>query len=68
MTYFLKSQSMKKLLCNLPRFVLWIAFLLIIESYVTLQLKPVVVTTHPKQYQGKLWMKPTCLLQELLYR
>ena len=37
MTYFLKSQSMKKLLCNLPRFVLWIAFLLIIESYVTLQ-------------------------------
>ena len=37
MTYFLKSQSMKKLLCKLPRFVLWIAFLFIIESYVTLQ-------------------------------
>lgn len=28
---------MKKLLCKLPRFVLWIAFLFIIESYVTLQ-------------------------------
>lgn len=28
---------MKKLLCNLPRFVLWIAFLCVIESYVTLQ-------------------------------
>ena len=69
MTYFLKSQSMKKLLCNLPRFVLWIAFLLIIESYVTLQAQTrVVVTTHPKQYQGKLWMKQICLLQELLYR
>ncbi len=68
MTYFLKSQSMKKLLCNLPRFVLWIAFLLIIESYVTLQAQTIVVTTHPKQYQGKLWMKQICLLQELLYR
>lgn len=28
---------MKKLLCNLPRFVLWIAFLCAIESYVPLQ-------------------------------
>lgn len=28
---------MKKLLCNLPRFVLWIAFLCAIESYIPLQ-------------------------------
>ncbi len=54
MTYFLKSQSMKKLLCNLPRFVLWIAFLLIIESYVTLQAQTSSSNNSSKAISGKI--------------
>ena len=54
MTYFLKSQSMKKLLCNLPRFVLWIAFLLIIESYVTMQAQTSSSNNSSKAISGKI--------------
>ena len=68
MTYFLKSQSMKKLLCNLPRFVLWIAFLLIIESYVTLQAQTS-SSNNSSKYQGKLSMKTGfSLLQSTVHK
>ena len=50
----MKSQSMKKLLCNLPRFVLWIAFLLIIESYVTLQAQTSSSNNSSKAISGKI--------------
>ena len=50
--YFLKSRSMKKLLCN--RFVLWIAFLLIIESYVTLQAQTSSSNNSSKAISGKI--------------
>ena len=45
---------MKKLLCNLPRFVLWIAFLLIIESYVTLQAQTSSSNNSSKAISGKI--------------